>query len=229
MADAQNKLKLQRAHATNALNYGQLGTATYVEHLTDWAFLRAESGRATHDQAHSVAAFPFERIGLEADAFQSSIHGQTADLETQSRTALTHNALQLVPEAFCEIIKWRQRHGTDAQSNDSSNEPTLQPSQLAFGGAAAVLNNGTSRQTIPVVAIVSGSNFEAVRILLIGKESFQTTDIHDLLQNYQLPKVAYDEEGYWIGEGDPVQQVCFAAACDFKTTQSAWMAAPLLD
>jgi RNA polymerase I-specific transcription initiation factor RRN6 len=225
MADAQNKLKLQRAHATNALNYGQLGTATYVEHLTDWAFLRAESGRATHDQAHSVAAFPFERIGLEADAFQSSIHGQTADLETQSRTALTHNALQLVPEAFCEIIKWRQRHGTDAQSNDSSNEPTLQPSQLAFGGAAAVLNNGTSRQTIPVVAIVSGSNFEAVRILLIGKESFQTTDIHDLLQNYQLPKVAYDEEGYWIGEGDPVQQVCFAAACDFKTTQSAWMAA----
>lgn len=225
MADARNKLKLQHTHATNALNYGKLGTATYVEHSADWAFLRGELGASTDDTGHAVAAFPFGRVGLAADALQPQTSGQTVESGSESQAAASHNVSQLVPEAFCEISRRQQLNTTTVQPINFSTEPTLRPSQLAFGGAAAVLNNETSRQNIPVAAIVSGSHLEAIRILLIGKQAIQTTDIHGLIRNYQLPMITYDEEGYWVGDGDPVQQVCFAAACDFETTQSAWMAA----
>lgn len=225
MADAQNKLQLQHAHAANALNYGHLGTATYVKHTTQWAFLRGKSGGIIHPPSHAAAAFPFELVGNDADAFESESRRDTVGGETQSDTASSHNALWCMPDVLGAIVQQQQRNTTTTQSHDSSVEPGLQPHQLAFGGAVAVSNDGKSSQTVPIAAIVSGNNFEAVRILLIGKESLQTTDVHELLHNYQIPKITYDEEGHWTGEGDPVQQVCFAAVCDFETTQSAWMAA----
>jgi hypothetical protein len=225
MADALQKLTLQHAHATNALNFGKLGTATYVERSSDWSFLREETGIATHAQGHAAAAFPFRLVGLEAHTSQPKDTGTTLDLAAEDQSVPIRNVLQLVPEAFCEVSRGQQKGGTDAQSYGYGAGPTLRPTQLAFGGAAAVLNHGTTRQTIPIVAIASGRNLEAVRLLLIGKEAAQTTDTHGTYHSYQLPRISYDEEGYWTSEGGPVQQVCFAAACDFETTQSAWMAA----
>ena len=221
MADVQNKLKLQQAHATNALNYGHLGTATYTKSPTEWDFMRGENGGTIHRPAY---AFPFEIAGLELDASQSETSGETAILESDGDNLAPHDGLRLVAEELYEITHKQHRNVTIVPSSDGRIERTPQIGQLAFGGAAAILDDGKSRQTVPIAALVSGTNFEAIKILLLGKEYFQTMDARGL-HNYQLPTISYDEEGNWSGEGDPVQQVCFAATCDFETTQSAWMAA----
>ena len=221
MADVQNKLKLQQAHATNALNYGHLGTATYTKSPTEWDFMRGENGGTIHRPAY---AFPFEIAGLELDASQSETSGETAILESDGDNLAPHDGLRLVAEELYEITHKQHRNVTIVPSSDGRIERTPQLGQLAFGGAAAILDDGKSRQTVPIAALVSGTNFEAIKILLLGKEYFQTMDARGL-HNYQLPTISYDEEGNWSGEGDPVQQVCFAATCDFETTHSAWMAA----
>ena len=220
MADAQNKLKLQHAHATNALNYGHLGNATYAESSTVWNFMRDEQGRQLH---HPAYAFPFEIVGSEFEASQSEITGETAILNTGGEKLTPHGGLRLVAEELYEITHKQHRNAKNIPFNDGSFERVPHKGQLAFGSAAVISDNGKSRQTVPIAALVSGITAEAVRILLIGKKNFQTVDAHGL-HNYQLPTISYDEEAYWSSEGDPVQQVCFAATCDSETTQGTWMA-----
>jgi hypothetical protein len=60
MADVEGGKDLQRAHATNALNYGHLGTATYQGHTKEWTFLRQSTNSKT-----SQSGFPFAIVKQE--------------------------------------------------------------------------------------------------------------------------------------------------------------------
>src|SRR5436305_12996873 len=60
MADVDGGKDLQHAHATNALNYGHLGTATYQRHTREWTFLRQLTNSKT-----SQSGFPFATIKQE--------------------------------------------------------------------------------------------------------------------------------------------------------------------
>lgn len=233
MANAQTKLKLQHAHATNVLNYGHLGTASYIEHSKDWVFLRGRSGRAadcivTTDQSAICPAFPFARVGDDTPDVPhlSAIDADNAGVEAGIWS--NHTFSRLFPETLPETGHHQQGHNAASERDDVAAESLLQQSQLAFGGAAAVLENGRSGGTVPIAAIVTGKNFEKVKILRIVRESIQLNDTSGMYargRNYQIPKIDYDEEGCWDGNGDAVQQICFAAACDYETTRSAWLAA----
>jgi RNA polymerase I-specific transcription initiation factor RRN6 len=229
MTDAQTKLKLQHAHATNTLNYGHLGTALYVEHSKDWAFLRGQNAETTNHVTvagqHAICpAFPFACIANEARPIQQSTTISAADVETQSGTLSNRGLSRLLPELFPEAGNHLRGYTTTSEEHKSAVESLLQQSQLAFGGASAVLDNGKSHRTVPIAAVVTGKNFEEVKILLIEKELIQLNDANDHGRGYQIPRIDYDEEGRWVGNGDAVQQVCFAATCDYETTQSAWLA-----
>jgi RNA polymerase I-specific transcription initiation factor RRN6 len=230
MTDAQTKLKLQHAHATNTLNYGHLGTASYVEHSKDWAFLRGQNeeitDHATVAGQHVIRpAFPFACIANETRHIQQLTAIGAADVETHN-SALTDRSLsRLLPELLSETGNHLQRSTTTSEEHNSGIESLLQQNQLAFGGAAAVLDNGKSHRTVPIAAVVTGKNFEEVKIMLIEKEVIQLNDANGHGRGYQIPKIDYSEEDCWVGNGDTVQQVCFAAACDYETTQSAWLAA----
>ena len=231
MANAQKKLRLQHAHATNALNYGHIGTATYVEHSNDWAFLRGKTGGTTHGnipndiQENISAAFPFEYVGDAADFDRLHSIVDTADVDAHHTIFLKHKLFWHMPEVLPETIHHQQENAIPAQQIDFGVESALQPGQLAFGGAAAVSRKLESYQAVPIAAIVTGRNFEAIKILLIGKKSVEINDVYGNPTECQIPKIDCNEEGYWVGNGEAVQQVCFAAACDYETTQSAWMAA----
>jgi hypothetical protein len=60
MANTDGGKDLQLAHATNTLNYGHLGTATYKGHTREWTFLRQPTNSKTFQ-----SSFPFATVKQE--------------------------------------------------------------------------------------------------------------------------------------------------------------------
>src|SRR5271156_5170503 len=64
MAESQLERRPEHVHASNVLNYGHLGTATYLENSQEWTFFRRNiAGKPDqHVNSEQQAVFPFRLV-----------------------------------------------------------------------------------------------------------------------------------------------------------------------
>lgn len=79
---------------------------------------------------------------------------------------------------------------------------------IAFGSAEDVSNRDSGSGTVEVVAVAGGSAGEAVRIVYLPKAQAESEGHEDTpFTHWAIDK---KEQGFWVGRGSPVQQVCFS-------------------
>jgi RNA polymerase I-specific transcription-initiation factor len=237
MAGMSHKQELQNAHCTKFLNYGHLGTLTYDEEEKRWETLRivephdATSGHSVSEQ-HSRAAFPLRHLSSKV-SFDGSSNPQH-----QSRSKVTKNDVDVVDQphlgpgmSFHTPGTAEDKHGNykgfgiDDLSTAEKNSPN-RSTLLAFGSAVSARTTGSSSVLlhVPIAASVSFSNAEAIRLVRMGKETFENLDRDPENGSLHVAYISNEDQAYWISTGGPIQQVCFAAANGYPST---WMAARL--
>ena len=110
-----------------------------------------------------------------------------------------------------------------AQTSDTVNEvtaghdPTVSE-LLAFGEAVEITRERRGERTIPIVAVTAGAAGEFVRLvrLIPTQLGWDDSDAH-----LDCTTAKGGEEGFWMGNGSPVQQVVFAEA---EGKPSHWLA-----
>ena len=217
MADFDSGKGSQLAHATNAFNYGHLGTAKYQEEVREWSFLRRLADHTT-----SQSAFPFTAIKRETVSAKS-----TSDQVPyiNPRISSYSSGRQGFSLATADIKEDATLSSAILDSLDGHN-PLLSDC-LAFGSASLLLNDDvrSGYATIPVSALASGAGGGSITLTEIGMERVAVTDENDKDLAVKIPAVAIGSHNSWTGTGEAVQQICFAATTGYGST---WMAARLL-
>ena len=217
MADLHSGTGSQLAHATNALNYGHLGTALYQEESREWTFLRRFAGLRT-----SKSAFPFtptERKTVYENLTRCQIPCKIHDIPSSSVRlhGLGHASANVKEEEMLSSAIIDSLHQYDPLLSD----------RLAFGSASVLLDNDvrSGYATVPVAALTSGTNGDSIIVAQIGTERVTVTDEHDKELVLNLPTITTSVHTSWTSDGEAVQQIIFAATTGY---QSTWMAARLL-
>jgi RNA polymerase I-specific transcription initiation factor RRN6 len=98
--------------------------------------------------------------------------------------------------------------------------------RLAFGSALCLLDNDirSGNATVPIVALASGENGESIALTQIGTERVMFSDENEQDFVLRIPTITSSNHNAWIGNGETVLQICFAAT---SGCQSTWMAARL--
>jgi RNA polymerase I-specific transcription initiation factor RRN6 len=225
MADVDGKKDSQQAHATNALGYGHLGTATYEPNAREWSFLRRCVDRGT-----SHPAFPFVAVRRE------TVYGNSADsneLPPRIRHPLSYSVGGHGPHPLSacpglDSADFRQEESLSSAINTSLGQyDPLTSDRLGFGSASCLLDNDvrSGNATVPIAALASGANAESIVLTQIGSERVTVTNENDKELVFKIPKITTNNHTCWTGNGEAVLQICFAAASGY---QSTWMVARLL-
>ena len=213
MANASQKKELQSAHATNAIGYGQVGTATYHGDRKRWTFLRNLA-------SDKKLAFPLRRVaGRTVDKRLPEESGLSGDEPGPQGDPITkcsgviYDLFGNKQEALISCAITDSIHTHDPDSSDC----------VAFGSASSRIANDihVGHEAIPVVATVGGAAGEAVRMVRISAESVELSDRHGRDIRVRMPQVSHTNESWWKGAGEPIRQICFAPISDHSGT---WMA-----
>lgn len=237
MAGMSQKQELQNAHSTKFLNYGHLGTVTYDEGGKRWGTLRivephVAAAHHTDTKNDGRTAFPLRHLsssvvpdGLTAPQhqFQSDANHHDLDGTDESNsepTRKSHSSGKTEDKSGNN-----ERFESDASTfaeKQSPNRSTL----LAFGSAVSATVKGVCSEPvhITIAAIVSGSDAQNFRLVRIGRQTIENLDFDGDDAFRQVPCISNENQTYWISNGGPIQQVCFAAAAGYPST---WMAARL--
>jgi RNA polymerase I-specific transcription initiation factor RRN6 len=221
MADINGGKDLQLAHATNALNYGHLGTATYKGHTREWTFLRQSTNSKTFQ-----SSFPFATV--KETVYKNS----TKDNET---VLGAHNGWSSSCGPFARSVHLglalahvkEEESLSDAIITSLGQHDPHCSDRLAFGGASWLSDNHvlSGNATVPIAAFTSGVNGESIILTQIGRDRVTITDKNDNEVMVEIPTISCNNETSWTGNGEAVQQICFAATSGQRST---WMAARLL-
>ena len=131
-------------------------------------------------------------------------------------TDLTQELPELAPAAFLL--------SNLAQTSDAVNEvtaghdPTVSE-LLAFGEAVEITRERRGQRTIPIVAVTAGAAGEFVRLVRLTPTQLGWDESEDAHLDCMTARGG--EEGFWMGNGSPVQQVVFAEA---EGKPSHWLA-----
>jgi RNA polymerase I-specific transcription initiation factor RRN6 len=225
MANVERGKDLQHAHATNALNYGHLGTASYDRGAREWVFLR----RCVTRRA-SESAFPFLTVKRETVYEDSTKYNELASgiRNPSSSSAGNHRPypfpalLCLAPASIKEEESLSRAMITSLDQYDS-----LLSDQLAFGSASWLSESDmhSSNATVPIAALASGANGESITLTQIGRDRVTVIDDKDEDLALKIPTITSNNRTLWTSSGGPVLQICFAALSGY---QSTWMAARLV-
>ncbi|KAK0514439.1 hypothetical protein JMJ35_003056 [Cladonia borealis] len=192
------------------LNFGHLGKPIYDSNSREWQFARRLS-----------AAQRLKPVGQPVIALE----GSTKVFIETSRNApdrwrtikdLTQELPELAPAAFLLSDL--------AQTSDAVNEvtaghdPTVSE-LLAFGEAVEITRERRGQRTIPIVAVTAGAAGEFVRLVRLTPTQLGWDDSEDAHLDCMTARGG--EEGFWMGNGSPVQQVVFAEA---EGKPSHWLA-----
>ena len=239
MAGMFQKQALQNAHSTRYLSYGHLGTTRYDEDDQTWRTLRiiepqvASTGRLDIGEEEDHSAFPFRHLYSkvvyeESSESQSVIEAHTGytscddtdESEPNLDSKTTFNATTADESGLND-----KRLAADALVIAEIQCPNCSE-LLAFGSAAfaAVEEVQDELDCIPIAASASGNNARGIRLTRIGQEIAEIQDVSRRDVSANLPYISSEDQAYWMGNGGPVQQVCFAAATGYSST---WMAVRL--
>ena len=195
------------------LNYGHFGEPSYDSENREWHFPR-ESGRTRE----------LRLIGQPVRALLSSLHGPTAHIQiaterSQNIKDLTRQYPELLPAS--SLLPRFAQISEVVNHITSRHDPTVSE-LLAIGEAVKPGSNSRNSRgsdTVPIAAVAGGFAGEAVRLVLLTKEKLCWEES----KNIRLSAFSSrgGEEGWWSGNGGPVQQLVFA---DTEARTSSWLA-----
>lgn len=193
------------------LTYGQLGEVVYDIGNQEWRFARRPGlvrqilpvGESTVTiKPCTEISFPQSiRSAVERVRDIKELTGAYPEL-VPSISLLPH--LTLTSEAI--IIA------------TSTHDPAVSQ-LLVFGKAADLDNQRSGARTISIAAIASGEAGEAVRLVRLSHDYLRWPDHRSI--GLKTQTLAGGDQGWWIGKGSPIQQLCFAEA---EGEPSTWLA-----
>lgn len=225
MADVDRGKDSHGVHATNALNYGHLGRASYQGDAREWSFLRRCVGLGT-----SHSAFPFVLLKRET-VYENSINNSalpsTAHDLSSSFVGTNRTHPNSAPLGLASANTDEEEPLSSAIITSLGQYDPLFSDRLAFGSASWLLDNDvrSGNATVPILALASGANGESLTLTQIGKDRITVTDESDKESMFKIPIITSSNQTSWTGNGEAVLQICFAATAGY---QSTWMAARLV-
>ena len=193
------------------LNYGHYGEPSYDSENHEWHFPR-QAGRTPE----------LRLIGQPVRAFQSPLHAPTAHVQSAIERArnikdLTHQYPELLPAS--SLLPGLAQVSEVVDEVTSSHDATVSE-LLAIGEAVDTDKNGhRGLRTVSIAAAAGGAAGEAVRLVLLNNVKLGWQDSKNIRLNAFRSKGG--EEGWWYGNGSPVQQLVFAEA---EGRPSPWLA-----
>ncbi|KAL2041108.1 hypothetical protein N7G274_006052 [Stereocaulon virgatum] len=192
------------------LNYGHLGEPVYDSESKRWHFSRRPFiGRKLQPAGEPVVAF---RGSLEVS------NRELLKAAERSRCVkdLTHHFPELFPAA-CLTQDLAQTSEAIIQVT-ASHEPTASE-LLAYGRAVDIRKERPGVRTVPILACAAGKAGELVRVVQLAEEKLGWESKGGF--NWDVPTAAHGEEGWWVGNGSPIQQLVFA---EVEGESSYWLA-----
>ncbi len=219
---------------TDGLSYGHLGEAFYDTNNGQWLFSHQfEEGQivqlrtSSTAQLTSCAGLHLRPIGFSATSIPSSELFPEGQQEHVSGQALHQRAKSVVakyPElvpglATLESFAHTSQHIT---SLTSIHDPLISD-QLVFGRAVDLDSQNSGARTIPIIAVAAGKAGDAVRLVRVelARHGWRRHEEVSLA----VPEIARGEEGWWVGNSGPIQQIRCA---ELAGESSTWMAIRLL-
>ncbi|KAF6224199.1 hypothetical protein HO133_010774 [Letharia lupina] len=192
------------------LNYGHFGEPSYDSENHEWHFPR-QPGRTRE----------LKLIGQPVRALQSPLLGRTAHIQSATERAqnikdITHQYPELLPAS--SLLPALAQVSEVVEDVTSSHDPTVSE-LLAFGEAVDLDNIGHRSEKVPIAAVAGGDAGEAVRLVLLNHEKLGWEGSKNLRLSAFSAKGG--EEGWWSGNGSPIQQLVFGEA---EGRPSSWLA-----
>ncbi|MCJ1287053.1 hypothetical protein MMC26_006400 [Xylographa opegraphella] len=182
------------------LSYGHLGEANYDPKSEKWYFKRVPGiGHFWQPIGNSVVSLQSTLLNAPSNSSQSAI---SRDKHIRN---LTRSEPSIAAAAFM-LPSLAQVSETAIEVTATTDPITTR--LLAFGTAADIENKPSGRRRIDVLAVVGGPAGEAIRILRVGKERFSWLGKKGV--TLSVPAIDMTEQGWWVGNGTPIQQVCFS-------------------
>lgn len=141
---------------------------------------------------------------------------QGASERSQNLSKLTHVYPEIFPST--DILLGLAQTSEVVNEVTSKHDPTVSE-LLAFGRAIVREKRRRAAQTVPIIAVAGGAAGGAVRLVLLNKEELGWEES----KNAKLTSFTANrgEEGYWVGNGSPIQQLVFA---DMEDEAKPWLA-----
>ena len=192
------------------LNYGHFGEPSYDPENHEWHFPR-QPGRTRE----------LKPVGKPVRALQSPLCGPTAHIlsatdRAQNIKNLTRRYPELLPAS--SLLPGLAQVSEVVNEITSSHDPTVSE-LLAFGEAVDRDSRGHGSKTAPVIAVAGGAAGEAVRLVLLRNAKLGWEDSKNIRLSAFSSKGG--EEGWWFGNGSPIQQLGFAES---DGRPSSWLA-----
>ena len=192
------------------LNYGHFGEPSYDSENHEWRFPR-QPGRTRE----------LKLIGQPVRALKSPLqvpaaHVQSATERAQNIKDLTHQYPELLPAS--SLLPGLVQVSEVIDDVTSGHDPTISE-LLAIGEAVDLDSKNRVRKSVSIAAVAGGAAGQVVRLVLLNNEKLGWKDSKNIRLSAFSSKGG--EEGWWSGNGSPIQQLVFA---DAEGQPSSWLA-----
>ncbi|OCL12444.1 hypothetical protein AOQ84DRAFT_437008 [Glonium stellatum] len=194
--------------SVNDLNFGHFGEAVYHPESQEWLFSRKPGRRRVLQVLGPFKASIPPSIRSE-HPLSLDIKRPTHVFQTRTQSLVRSNP-EIVP-AF-ELLTPLARVSAAIISQVSNYDP-VNGDLLAYGRAADV-DNKRGKGRVRVAAIAAGEGREVLRLIQIreGRQGWR----EDRSVWLEVPTLD-GESGWWVGDGAPIRQLCFAYSDDRAT------------
>ncbi|EGE86163.2 hypothetical protein BDDG_09108 [Blastomyces dermatitidis ATCC 18188] len=205
-------------HRTNTLQYGHLGSATYLPDIQVWEFSRKI------DKEPSLVFYGHVKCAFPAPATPGArIEIQDSDrlLTNKDEDAL----LKVRPELAPGLGLLRRHEASSRAITAAVAKFDPQVSNLLAIGNAINLDRrgGRGDSTVPIAVLVCGDSAASIQLVELDDEGIAWPPDSDGL--VKVPTLHSRQKALWMGTAGPVQQICFAETVDEKST---WLAVRFL-
>lgn len=187
-----------------SLTYGHLGQPVYDTENNTWIFDRklGQSRGFREIDSWKSAILPI----ASSDAPSATLHSRNRDIQLAAKGLSRDN-----PELYPSLSNLHE--GARVSAAIISTTETYDPAfgtLLSFGSFTA--EEAPSRHVRRIAALPSGESGNILRLVALAQErNGWNQDRNNWLEG---PSFMGGESGYWIEEGAPIQQVCFAQGED---------------
>lgn len=193
------------------LSYGQLGGATYDIERQEWHFNRRPGiVRQLHLVGESIVTIQ------PSTEIVPSLPNLSAAGRAHNIKELAGAYPELVPSIplLSELVQI-----SEAIVNASSTHDPAVSQLLVFGKAADLDNQRSGARTVALAAIAGGDAGEAVKLVRLQHEYLGWLGHRTI--GLKTPTLGAGDQGWWVGNGSPIQQLCFA---ETEGEPSSWLA-----
>ncbi|PGH03847.1 RNA polymerase I-specific transcription initiation factor RRN6 [Blastomyces parvus] len=205
-------------HRTITLQYGHLGSATYLPDAQVWEFSRKiDREPSLGFYGHVKCAFPAPKTPGACTTTRNT----DRLLTNKDEDAL----LKARPELAPGLSLLRRQEAVSRAITTAVAKFDPQVSNLLAIGNAITLDQrgGEGDSTVPIAVLVCGDSAASIKLVELDDEEIAWPTNSDGL--VKVPTLQSREKALWMGTAGPVQQICFAETVDEKST---WLAVRFL-